>query len=420
VGNLVAHDGPVLTSVHEILDLTSSEVLIGGLEIIHSIEDQWRQLCEETNCEPFLTPEWIGTYIHAFEQQNEVVLVTSRVADRLTAVLPLVRKKGLFSGLPVVKLVGAANSHSVRFDILRAPGPEGDAAIKAIWRLLKHAPNWHLLEFPMFPAEGPCQRLMSYAVRDGFRTRTLPVCESPYLRIKTKGCGQMDWLGETSRHFRHELRRFARVLEAQTGGPPRLVRMDHPAPKMLHRFFALEASGWKGKEGSAIQCRQETLTFYEEVARFAAGAGQFCLHLLEAGGKVVAAAFSLETNDCYYAIKIAYDESFRRAGPGHLLINAILEECARKRIRELDFGGSRERFKTSWTSAARQHFTGTVFNRDFYPFLLYQVRTNLLPALKQKYTSVLNRLRLRNGEGPTNTSSQCGSSRKSFVGSNHG
>ncbi len=396
VGNLVVHNGLVLTSVQEIVDLTTSEVLVGGIEIVHSIEDQWRQLCEETSCEPFFRPEWICTYIYAFEGASEVVLLTARIGDRLTAVLPLLRKRGLFAGMPVLKLVGAANTHSVRFDILRVPGPAGDAGVKAIWNLIKRIPQWHLLELPMFPADGPCHRLLFHAARDGFRTRALPGCESPYLRIKVDGFGRADWLGETSRHFRHELRRFARVLQAETGGPLRLVRKVQAAPELLRGFFELEASGWKGKEGSAIQCCKETLAFYEEAARIAARLGQFCLHTLQAGGRTVAAAFSLVTEDCYYPVKIAYDESFHRGGPGHLLINAILEECAGKRIRELDFGGVRDRFKLSWTSATRQHFTGMVFNRDFYPFFLCQVRTKLLPALKQKYSSVLHRFGVRN------------------------
>jgi len=416
----VVHYGPALTSVHEILDVTSSAALIGDIGIIQSIEDDWRQLCEETNCDPFFRPEWIGTYIHAFERENEVVLLTTRVDNRLTAVLPLIRKRALFAGMPVLKLVGAANLHSVRFDILRAPGPAGDAAVEAIWSLLKRTPHWHLLEIPMFPAEGSCQQLLSFADRDGYGTRTRLDCESPYMRIKVDGFGRADWLGETTRHFRHELRRFARVLESETGGPPRLVRSDKADLELLRKFFELEASGWKGREGSAIQCSQETLAFYEEIARFAAGAGQFCLHSLEAGGQMVAAAFSLVTDDCFYPVKIAYNESLRRAGPGHLLINAILEECAERRIRELDFGGSKDRFKTLWTSAARQHFTGIVFNDDFYPSLLYQVRANLLPALKQKYSSFVNRFRVRGREGATVRLRGRVPAAKVSVGSNHG
>ncbi len=394
----MVHEGLVLSSVHEILNVTSSEVLIGGIETIQSVEGEWRQLCEDTNCDPFLRPEWIRNYSHAFERANDVVLLTARIGNRLTAVLPLIRKRARFAGMPVLKLVGAANSHSVRFDILRAPGPEGDAAIEVVWRLLKRRPHWHLLEIPMFPPESACQQFLSYAARDGYRTKTRLDCESPYMRIKVDGFGRADWLGETSRHFRHELRRFARVLETQTGSPPRLMRSDQADPELLGKFFELEASGWKGRQGSAIQCSPEALAFYEEIARFAAGAGQFCLHYLEAGGQMVAAAFSLVTDDCYYPVKIAYNESFRRAGPGLLLINAILEECAERHVRELDFGGSRERFKTSWTSTARQHFTGVVFNHNLYPLLLYQLRANLLPALKQKCNSVLNRFRLRDRE----------------------
>lgn len=370
----------------ELVDVPFAEVSIGDAGVIRQMEGPWRQLCDETKSDVCLRPEWITAYINAFESSSEIVLITARVRDSLLAVLPLIRKWDWFAGMPVLKLMAPANSHSNRFDILRACGPTGDAAIDAMWGLLKRIPNWHLLELPCFPAEGHCQRLMSCATRDEYGTMTRLCADVPVLRMVRDGNGRLTWLAETSRHFRHELRRFRRVLEGQTGGIPKLVRKEQADPELLRQFFELEASGWKGREGSAINSSPKALAFYMQVARMAAPLGQFCLHSLEASGRMVAGAFSLVTNECYYPMKITYDESFHRGGPGQLLINDILEECAARGIPELYFGGTRDRYKTLWTSASQRQLRGYIFNRSYYSRLMFQVRTRFLPKLRQTYS----------------------------------
>src|SRR5262244_571341 len=107
----------------------------GGVEVIEVLAEEWRRLCEEGQCdEPFYRPEWIAAYVRAFARQAKVVVVTARVEGELKAVLPLIEEGSLFCGIPVKKLRGAANVHSCRFDMVCAPGAEGEAAVRAIWK----------------------------------------------------------------------------------------------------------------------------------------------------------------------------------------------------------------------------------------------------------------------------------------------
>jgi hypothetical protein len=46
-------------------------------------------------------------------------------------------------------------------------------------------------------------------------------------------------------------------------------------PAQLDRFYDIEASGWKKREGTAVTCGRDTLQFYNEVAR---GLSRFCGH----------------------------------------------------------------------------------------------------------------------------------------------
>jgi CelD/BcsL family acetyltransferase involved in cellulose biosynthesis len=353
----------------------------GGADLIDRYAASWEKLCNEAGSPPFLRPEWIAAYLRAFEPGSEIVLLTASIGEKLAAIMPLIRKSCWYAGVPMVKLAGPANAHSVQFDIARLPGAAGEAAVRALWGLLKKTPGWHMLELPVFPDNGACQRLMGWAAEEGLRSLTFLFQDSPILRMQPDGEGRLNWLGGTSRHFRHELRRFARLLEAETGSKPQLVRETQANPSLLGQFYELEAAGWKGHEGSAIQCSSETRAFYDQIAREAAARGYLRLYSLEVNGSMVAGAFGVTTEGCSYPMKIAYDEGLRRCGPGQLMFNGILEECAAKQIKELFFGGDRDRYKTSWTQDTLPHFNGFVFAPCFRTRLAYLIRTGVLSPL---------------------------------------
>ncbi|HSM87307.1 MAG TPA: GNAT family N-acetyltransferase [Candidatus Limnocylindrales bacterium] len=361
----------------------TARIRTGGEEVIHGMADCWRKLCDETGSAPFHRPEWIAAYLRAFEPGSEVVLATASAGERLVAVLPMVRKKCWYAGVPVTMLAGAGNAHSVHFEIVRSACPDGQAALHAIWDLLRRDPGWQILQVPVFPQGGACEQLIDLARRDGHRTLTFLFQECPVLQMQNDADGRLNWLGGTSRHFRHELRRYARLLEEETGHKPVLQRWNGPDPEVMRKFFELEAAGWKGQEGSAIRCEPATRAFYEQIAREAAEQGYFCLHSLQANGAMTAGAFSVFTEQTFFPMKIAHDEALRRGGPGHLLFNGILEECAKNGIPELFFGGNKDRYKTSWTSQTLPHFNGFIFSTGLRAQLAYALRTRVLSPLGQ-------------------------------------
>jgi CelD/BcsL family acetyltransferase involved in cellulose biosynthesis len=361
----------------------TTEIDIGRAEVIHRLAERWQKLCDETRCAPFHRPEWVAAYLQAFEANREIVLLTVSAGERLVAVLPLIREKCWYAGMPLTKLTGAANVHCVRFDILRSACAAGEASIQALWHTIKHMSGWQILEFPYFPQSGACANFLTQAGEDGYLTRTLPLQDSPILRMQTDSAGRLTWLGGTSRHFRHELRRYARVLETEAGAKHKVTRWNYPEPKALEEFFELEAAGWKGQRGSAIKCAPKTRAFYEQIARQGSDRGYFCLHSLEVNGMMAAGAFSVVAEDCFFPMKIAFSEALRRGGPGHLLFNSILEECAGKGVPELFFGGSKDHYKELWTQETLPHLRGFVFAPGLRARLACQVRTKVFPMLSK-------------------------------------
>ena len=367
----------------------TAKVEIGGLEIVERLAPRWEKLCEETHSLPFYRPEWIAAYLKAFEPDSQVVLMTASASDKLVAVLPLIRKRAWFAGIPVSKLVGAANIHSTQFDIVRTSCEAGEAAIPAFWSLFKRIPAWNMLELPLLSRNGAGLKLIRLASSDGCHTMSVRFSESPVLSLKRGEKGQLTWLHDTSRHFRHELRRCAKVLAREMGEEPRLVRRTNPDHEALEQFYELEASGWKGGEGSAIKCAPQTRSFYNQISQAAAAGGYFCLHSLEVNNRMLAGAFSVQSGDCLYPLKIAYDESLGRGGPGQVMFDRILDECTQRGITRLFFGGQNDAYKMKWTSETLPNFNAYVFSPDFRSKLAFRLRTlhpgirrpqNLLPA----------------------------------------
>lgn len=94
------------------------------------------------------------------------------------------------------------------------------------------------------------------------------------------------------------------------------------------QFLALEASGWKGRSGTALASRAEHAAFLREALRCAheARSLQFCR--LSCGEATVAMIINFIERGAAYSFKIAFDEAYARFSPGVLLEIELLSELA--------------------------------------------------------------------------------------------
>lgn len=97
---------------------------------------------------------------------------------------------------------------------------------------------------------------------------------------------------------------------------------------VVEGFLELEASGWKGREGTALACRGETAGFFRELVREQAARGGVEVVGIRCGERLVAATFNLVSGDGLFFYKIAYDEEFRTASPGRILMADNLDAFA--------------------------------------------------------------------------------------------
>jgi CelD/BcsL family acetyltransferase involved in cellulose biosynthesis len=133
-----------------------------------------------------------------------------------------------------------------------------------------------------------------------------------------------------------ELRRQRRRL-ADSGALEFVTAREGAAvAAALEEFLALEASGWKGRAGSAARDHADIRAFMERAVTGLAADGNARVDRLMHGGRPLAASIALRSGDTTWFWKTAYDESFARGSPGVQialdLTQALLAEPAIARV----------------------------------------------------------------------------------------
>jgi CelD/BcsL family acetyltransferase involved in cellulose biosynthesis len=366
----------------------SVRVQRGGRELVEQIVHDWRLLCNESGDEEvFYRPEWAQAYLQAFDPKAEVIVISCWAGARLRGVLPLVRRRSVMSGLPVVQLTLPANVHSLRASLTVCPGQEGEAALKAIWQAVKELPRWDVIDVANAVEGNALDRLVALGRKDGCPTARKRTSQTLYLPIASSTtpasdkAAQPPWLAGTRPKFRSHLRRARRQLEEQ--GTLELKHYGSADPEALKEFYDLEASGWKGAEGTAIRCDARTRQFYDYVAQAAARDGYLSLDFLELNGKPIAGHFGFNLRGRYFLAKAGYDEAFRRHGPGQLLVSEILGQTPQRGLREFDFVGPATWDESRWASARRTNYRVFIFHKSLYGALLYAARILARDAVRK-------------------------------------
>ena len=87
----------------------------------------------------------------------------------------------------------------------------------------------------------------------------------------------------------------------------------------IEDFLALEHSGWKGAQGSALASHQATARMFREALFGAAGRGRLERLTLSLDDEPIAMLANFITPPGAYSYKTAFDERFARYSPGVLV-----------------------------------------------------------------------------------------------------
>ena len=108
------------------------------------------------------------------------------------------------------------------------------------------------------------------------------------------------------------------------------VRAAHDFDAEFATFLDVEASGWKGDDGTrtAIRFSRQVLAFFRDLATNMRGDADYCeIVALYAEGHCLASQFCTRTGATYSLLKIGYNEAYGQVSPGKLVVAKIVERC---------------------------------------------------------------------------------------------
>ncbi len=356
--------------------------LRGGVEIVDKVADEWRGLCAEAaDDQPFYRPEWIRAHIRAFIPSARVMIIMARRGGRLCLLLPLVEEMATFSGVPARRLRAPVNCYAGRFDAVRCTGADGEDATQAAWKYLEGLAGWDLLQFRDTPGDSTSGRVVAAAKASGFRSLQLADNPNPYVPVPSDPelLKQMPPNSKLRSQLRQARRRLAEL------GQLNFYRVETADRSAIERFYQLEASGWKGREGRPTLTDPKLRQFFDEIAESSARFGYFSLYLLELNGQLLAGHFALTYRGRCYSPIVAFNEDFRQFAPGHLIVSEILQDCVARGIYGYDITGQNQAWKMKWTNEVRPVKHHFVF-RGPLGALAYAVGTGLKPMVSRLFS----------------------------------
>jgi CelD/BcsL family acetyltransferase involved in cellulose biosynthesis len=340
---------------------------------------EWDSLVQATRDEIFYHHALLRTWVEHFAPQGRLRILVGRDAQgTLQAVLPLLEERGVLFGAPVRQLTAMANPHTPRFDLIAAdPGFAG----RAFFAHLARTPGWDVLRIMDVPEGGAAWQLYRAAQAAGFPVGVWPSLQSPYIPLPASYDALQDRLPA---RFKSNLRRRRKKLAALGTVTVERVAGGAALDQKLAEGYAVEQSGWKGREGTAIAQDGPTRGFYSALAHQAAAAGQLALYFLRLEGRAVAWQYGLAQGGRYYLLKPAYDEAYKECSPGHLLMDEVLQDCIARGLHEFDFLGPDMEWKREWAEAARRHHWLFVFRNSPYGQALCAVKFKWWPVAKAR------------------------------------
>jgi CelD/BcsL family acetyltransferase involved in cellulose biosynthesis len=193
-----------------------------------------------------------------------------------------------------------------------------------------------LIEFPMLPGEGPvCQHLV-----DEIRGRSLLSFQSDCFTralLCRRESGDAYLQEALSSNRRRDYKRKENRLADLGKLDYRTLESANDLPAWIDWFLQIEASGWKGAEGTALACSTANFSFFREATQAAFKNGQLQLLGLFLDEKPIAIRCNFISGHGSFFYKPAYDESYAKNSPGVLVELQNIRELHRDpRIRFMD------------------------------------------------------------------------------------
>lgn len=278
----------------------------------------WDALAEwASEPNPFYESWYLLPSLRAFDRQGVVTLLALEADGQLAGLMPVCRSRDYY-GHPLPHLANWVHPNCFLGQPLVAKGFE-----RQFWRALL---EWcdTATRLPLFlhlshvPAHGPLHDALAAELAESARPAATVFSEERAMLASSQSADDY-FEASLSSKKRKELRRQHRRLgEEGEFTVERLTDYSNIA-EWTREFLQLEAQGWKGEAGSAMQSEAATRELFQSAVAGAAARGRLERIALRLDGRPIAMLANFITAPGVYSYKTAFDESCARFSPGVLL-----------------------------------------------------------------------------------------------------
>ncbi len=311
-------------------------MIIRTLDDLESLRDEWNALSASAGS-PLLDHEWFACAARAFHCETDLRVVCVREGGVLAGVAPLVidRQRGRR-----LSIIGAAALYEPSGWIYASESALGKLAREVV-RLGQP------LVLQRLPAGSTlCSSLGPLLAGRAYTTgRDMPVSHV----VNTRG----SWAEYQARLSSRTARKLRALRDRAEAGAGRwawsmIAPVGDEAEGLLATLIQVEASGWKGRTGSALTGRQDLRTFFEGYSRRAANRRRLRVSVLRFGASVAAMELGVEAYGRHWGLKLAYDERFAAFAPALQLVHASIESTFDRGLDAYEFLGTAEPWQERW------------------------------------------------------------------------
>lgn len=317
-----------------------------GVQALHTMAEDWRALYNATAAAPFLSWEWAVTWQQWFGTGKTPYLVCVYAEQKLVGLLALVHEQQW--GMQRFSLLGSGFGGADYLDILALPGAEKHVAemIQKQWLAVHH---FDLLELDSLAADAVAATLLLPPQNYDFTCPVTARYHCPQIPL------QPDWPAVLKRSRRADnFKRRLRQLSAREGFAHRVVTQPADALPAFERFLQLHDARWANVGGSEMTGHKRLTGFHRELVVRLAEARLLRFDELWVEGECRASIYGLEHGCQYYFYNSGYDQTWRSASVGLVLLGLSIKSAVERGIEVYDFLRGTEEYKFDWAGTTRE------------------------------------------------------------------
>lgn len=349
--------------------------LVEDIEGFRRLEPEWNAVLERSrNPNPFMTHEWLLSYLEAYGDAVNLFLVVAREDSRILGLAPLMiddQKNLVFIGYP----------HNDYADIIVVE--DQAAVIDAICDLLlSHRHRWRKIVLDQMHEELSHWEAISSCLTKRNR---------PFRVLLSDSCPAMvldDIKAARKKYYKRNITTYVNWFESQ--GKFAFNTYD-TKEETLSRLEDLFAQHMERRDQTPFpsQFNSDTVRrFYRQAIERMHPRSWVLLSSLTLNEKFLALYLAFHYRDTLYLYTTSFNGAYATRSPGQVILRYLFDYCVEHGIRQMDFARGGEGYKDRFSNTVRQNrkiiiyrtwlarFTANAFHTFRYSHLVDRIYRN--------------------------------------------